>query len=127
PTIVMPTPIPQTLPSTPTATPVVQTTLATPLPPKIDDRDWQGHLTSAIAALEKENESPPTSAAEIGRHAALRMLYLLDGRRDEAMRSIVGIPPGQQDFWSKQLYALAVSLDSERNPDTSRRAAEVAV
>lgn len=115
--------------ATPAATtpPANTTTVAAaPVPPSppIDDRDWQAHLTAAIDRLERENTQTPTNAAEVSRHAALRMLYLVDGRREEALQPIDGIPPGQQDFWSKQLYGLSAYLDTERNTDSGRRAAE---
>lgn len=108
----------------PDAAPAPVAAPAAPATPLVDDRDWQQHLTLAIDRLEQENSQTPTNAAEISRHAALRMLYLVDGRRENALRPIEGIPPGQQDFWSKQLYGLSAFLDTERNTDSGRRAAE---
>ena len=85
---------------------------------------WQGQLNLAIDALEKQTTQPPTNNAEIGQHATLRLLYLVAGRREDALKPIAGIPTSQQDFWSKELYGLSVCLDDARNPDASRRAAE---
>ena len=52
------------------------------------------------------------------------MLYVIAGRREDALRPIRGISPSQQDFWSQEIYGLANYLDTDRNPDGSRRAAE---
>ncbi len=95
--------------------------------PTAADLTWQEHLTAAIDALEKENGGSPTNPSEVSRHAALRMLYLLDGRKQDALRPIAGVSAAQQDFWSKQLYGLATYLDAEQNPDGSRRAAEASL
>lgn len=82
--------------------------------------EWRTHLAAAIAGLEQETTTPPDTNSAIGRHAALRLLYLADGRREQAVKPIVGVPPAQQDFWSKELFGLATYLDSERNSETSR-------
>ncbi len=89
-----------------------------------DPNGWEDHLHAAIGGLENATREPSQSAAEAGRHAALRMLYMIDGRREDALKPIRGISPGQQDFWSQEIYGLANYLDTERNPDSSRRAAE---
>jgi hypothetical protein len=88
------------------------------------DTPWQEHLDLAIAGLESELPESPSSAGDVARHAGLRLLYLLDGRRSDALRPIDGLPPSQQDFWSEQLYGLAAYMDSERNQDSARRSAE---
>lgn len=86
--------------------------------------DWQANLEAAVKDLEAQSKSTPSSAAEVSEQAVLRMLYLAQGNREAALRPIPGIHPAQQDYWSQQLYALAAYLDTERNPDGSRRAAE---
>jgi hypothetical protein len=92
--------------------------------PEPQDDDWQQQLAASIAKLEKQTSQAPTSNTEIGQHAGLRIMYLAAGRREDALKPIEGIPPAQQDFWSKELYGLAAYLDHARNPDASRRAAE---
>lgn len=92
--------------------------------PEADAISWEDHLRAATTELEKMTDDPAQSAAEASRHAALRLLYLVCGRREDALTPIRGIAPGQQDFWSQELYGLANYLDTERNPDSSRRAAE---
>jgi hypothetical protein len=89
--------------------------------------DWHDHLEAAIQGLESETSDPPGTTAAIGRHAGLRLLYLVDGRRDSALKPISGIPPTQQDFWNKELFALVTYLDAERTADESRRAAAASV
>ena len=95
-----------------------------PAPPaEIDPLDWRGHLRAAISGLERETADPPATTAAIGRYAGLRLLYLVDGNRDGALRPVAGIPPTQQDFWSEQLFGLSTYLDAEKTPDDARRAA----
>jgi hypothetical protein len=86
--------------------------------------DWQGRLTAAIKALETSAPSDPKTAEELARQARLRMLYAMAGRRDEAMKPIPSAPPAVQEFWSKEIYALTMLLDADKNPDAARRAAE---
>lgn len=89
--------------------------------------DWREHLEAAIAQLESETSDPPATTAAIGRYAGLRLLYLVDGRRDAALKPISGIPPAQQDFWAKELFALTTYLDTDRTTDESRRAAAASI
>lgn len=86
--------------------------------------DWRAHVGGAIGALESQLRGAPAAAGEAGRHARLRMLYLLAGRRDDAVQPIPSAPPADQEFWSKQIYGLATWLDTERAGDATRRAAE---
>jgi hypothetical protein len=86
--------------------------------------DWQTHLAEAIRQLESESKGTSQDAAEISRQAGLRMLYLLTGRREDALRPIPTVAPALQDFWSKELYGLATWLDAEKTPDDQRRAGE---
>jgi hypothetical protein len=89
--------------------------------------NWQANLDAAVEDLAGELGSNPETQEDIGRQAMLRMLYLVDGKRDLALRPIPGAPPAQQDFWSKQIYGLSSYLDAERNTNPGRRAAEAAV
>jgi hypothetical protein len=86
--------------------------------------DLHAHLAAAIRDLESQSKTPPKTEAEIAQQARLRMLYLLDGRREEALRPIPSVPSATQEFWSQQLFALGTWLDTERTPDGPRRAAE---
>ena len=66
----------------------------------------------------------PKTADELAQQARLRMLYVLAGRRDDALKPIPSAPPAMQEFWTKELYGLAMLLDSDKTPDPTRRAAE---
>lgn len=81
-------------------------------------------LLAAIRTIEVQAKASPQSEADISLQARLRMLYLLAGRREEAMQPIPAAPRAAQDYWSKQIYGLATWLDAERTPDSARRAAE---
>jgi hypothetical protein len=84
--------------------------------------DWYERLMGVIEDLEEETNVTPRTGPEIDRHVALRILYLIAGRRQDALQPIPGIAPSLQDFWSKQLYGMATYLDSNELPDSSRRA-----
>jgi len=114
---------PQVLPAV--ASSAAKRSAEQPLPAE-DSLDWQEHLDAAIAKLSTTLGDKPETHEDVGRHAMLRMLYLIDGKRDMALSPIAGAPPTQHDFWSKELYGLASYLDSERNPNLGRRAAEAA-
>ena len=86
--------------------------------------DWQAQLTGAIRGLESQLQGTSAAAGDVAEHARLRMLYLLAGRRDDAVRPIPSIPPADQEFWSKQLFGLATWLEAQRTADTGRGAAE---
>jgi hypothetical protein len=86
--------------------------------------DWRGQLAAAIRAMEAEAKGSPKGDGDPAMQERLRMLYLLAGRREDALQPIPSTPPALQDFWAKQLYGMGVWLDAERTPDVSRRAAE---
>ena len=85
---------------------------------------WQNQLTASILELESQTASGGTTPADVDRQINLRLLYLVAGRRDDAMRPISGMPPDQQQFWTKELYGLATFRDAAKVPDQQRRATE---
>lgn len=85
---------------------------------------WQKHLAEAIRQCEAEISAAGKSASDPTAQAQLRMLYLLAGRRDDALRPMASVPPAQQEFWLAELYGLSAWLDAARTPDDARRAAE---
>ena len=93
------------------------------LKPIVTDGDWRTELAAAIHDLEGQTGQEPRDAAEVARHAQLRLLYLAAGRKEDALVSIPGVPAAQQDYWSHQLFAISWLLDTERERDASRRAA----
>jgi len=97
------------------------------LPSGQSGEDWTALLGAAIRDLECRLLDPPRTAEEMADHARLRILYLLAGRREDALRPIPVSSPAMhemQEFWSNEIYGLAVWLDSQRITDTRRRAEE---
>ena len=86
--------------------------------------DWQAHLAAAIRSMEAASPAGSNSENDIALQARLRMLYLLAGRRDDAMRPLPAAPRPTQDYWTSQIYGLSTCIDSERTPDPARRTAE---
>lgn len=86
--------------------------------------DGRSPLREAIRSLESDVAGVPKSDREFTEHARLRMLYLLAGQRDEALRPIPSMAPAMQEFWSEQLYGLATLMECELTSESSRRKAE---
>lgn len=86
--------------------------------------DWQKHVAAAIRDCEARLAASGKGSEDPAAQAQLRMLYLLAGRRDDALRPISSVPASQQGFWSAEIYGLSTWLDTQRTPDESRRAAE---
>jgi hypothetical protein len=85
--------------------------------------DWHAELTRSISQLELSVSPKPTSVGELHDHMRLRTLQLLAGRQEEAYRPIPGASADQQDYWSKQLFAMSAYLDAGGNLDDKQRAA----
>jgi hypothetical protein len=85
--------------------------------------DWQTELSRSIAELERTVVPNPTSVAELHDHMRLRTLQLLAGREEQAYRPIPGASADQQDYWSKQLFAMSAYLDAGGKLDDKQRAA----
>lgn len=90
----------------------------------LSEADWQAHLTAAIHSIESESTAGSKNESDIALQARLRMLYLLAGRRDDAMRPLPAAPQASQDYWLSQIYGLSTWMDAEKTPDMGRRAAE---
>jgi hypothetical protein len=67
--------------------------------------------------------SSPATTAEVHQHITLRVLRLLTGDTEAALQPIPHISPIEQDYWSRQLFALATYLDHHAQIDGKRRAA----
>jgi hypothetical protein len=85
--------------------------------------DWRSELDAAIVELERTVRPQPATVAELHEHMRLRTLQLLAGREEEAYRAIPGTSPAQQDFWSKQLFAMSAYLNGAEDLDDKQRAA----
>ncbi|HEX7377960.1 MAG TPA: hypothetical protein VF278_12645 [Pirellulales bacterium] len=85
--------------------------------------DWRRHLDAAIAELERQTREHTGEDDAWTKQVYLRLLDLAAGRRDDALKPISGLPPAQQDYWARQIFALSASLD-QGTTDAGRRAAE---
>jgi hypothetical protein len=94
---------------------------ATPI--AIGDGDWQHLVDKAADDLSKRVAASPTTTAEIHQHVSLRLLRLLADDTEKALEPIPHIPPAEQDYWSRQIFAIATYLDHHSQPDDKRRAA----
>jgi len=103
----------------------------TPAPPSTGNSPgrsaWQQHLAATIGELDRETRDHPQAPDALANQVYLRLLDLTAGRRDDALRPIPGISPGEQDYWSKQLFALSTYLDRQRIGDPTRRAGEASL
>jgi hypothetical protein len=86
-------------------------------------RDWQTHLKLAIEDLDQRLVDGPRSTAEMHQLVSLRVMELLAGNTEAALKPIPNVSTEEQDFWSSQLFALATFLDHHRQPEDDRRAA----
>ncbi len=85
--------------------------------------DWQQHVRLAIDDLNERLVDGPRSTAEVHQLVSLRILELLAGNTEAALKPIPNVSTEEQDYWSGQLFALATFLDHHRQPDDDRRAA----
>jgi hypothetical protein len=85
--------------------------------------NWQALIVQAAENLSGRVAESPATTAEIHQHVSLRMLRLLAGQTESALEPIPNISPVEQDYWSRQLFALATYLDHHSQPDNTRRAA----
>jgi hypothetical protein len=89
--------------------------------------DWRQLVDEAAADLGRRVPDSPQSTAEVHQHVSLRVLQLLAGNTEEALKPIPDVSPAEQQYWSAQLFALATYLDHHSQPDDKRRAAATAV
>lgn len=85
--------------------------------------DWSAYLEQAIRGLEAQLTQVGGEASDAD-EARLRMLYLLAGRREDALRPIADPSPAAQEFWSQQIFGLSTLLDHQRQSDPALRASE---
>jgi hypothetical protein len=89
--------------------------------------DWQSELDAAIADLERTLPEHPATVDEMHEYFRLRALQLVAGREEEAYAPIPGASPAQQEYWSKQLFAMASYMNRATNMDEKHRAAAALV
>ena len=103
--------------------------LASATAPVETSGDWRNQLASLarnIEAQQSASSAGSASATTASSQAAVRMLYLAAGQRDDALRPMTGVSTPEQEFWTSEFYGLSTELDTERMPDAPRRAAEAA-
>jgi hypothetical protein len=93
----------------------------------LTEEDWQKLVQRAADDLSRHVAASPATTAEIHQHVSLRMLRLLQGDTEKALEPIPHITPAEQDYWSRQMFALATYLDHHSQPDDKRRAAATVV
>ncbi|MEM6798432.1 MAG: hypothetical protein AAF589_02870 [Planctomycetota bacterium] len=98
-----------------------------PLPVPPAAVDWQAALSQAITALESQAPQDPHTTEEAYRHARVRLMALAAGDLDRAVTPIPGLSASEQDYWSKQLFAVSTMLDAASQPESNRRAAAAAL
>jgi hypothetical protein len=84
---------------------------------------WQELVERAASDLSGRVAASPSTTAEVHQHVSLRLLRLLASDTESALEPIPNISPVEQDYWSKQVFALATYLDHHCQPDDKRRAA----
>jgi hypothetical protein len=87
------------------------------------DENWLRLVQKAADDLSRRVVPSPATTAEVHQHVSLRMLRLLAGDTEKALEPIPHISPAEQDYWSRQIFALATYLDHHSQPDDKRRAA----
>jgi hypothetical protein len=110
---------------------IAQITKALPEPPAVESTtgdppqaaDWQRLVREAASDLSSRVAPAPSTTAEVHQHVSLRMLRLLAGDTEGALEPIPHVSALEQDYWSRQMFALATYLDHHSQPDDKRRAA----
>lgn len=90
----------------------------------LNDASWQELLTAFIQRLETSSRGPAETADQLRQQVYLRLLYVMAGRREDALEPIAGLSLAEQEFWNKFIYGLTSYLDENRIPNRQQRAAE---
>jgi hypothetical protein len=101
--------------------PAASVAIAAPVP---TPSDWRQPLSATIASVEQSLRESP---GDDDRQIHLRLLHLMAGHRDQALELVPGREPSEQEFWSKELYALSTLWDVSRQPDQGKRRTEAAI
>lgn len=86
------------------------------------DGNWDLHLKKAIASLEAQTAQGDDRYGQ----TLLRLLYVVAGRKEEALRPIPGTPPAEREFWSHEMRGLLEYLDTNPSKSPERRFTEAA-
>jgi hypothetical protein len=107
----------------PAAYNAIAPSVAADRPDESNKKDWQQLVAEAADDLSHRVAESPATTAEVHQHVSLRILRLLAGQTEGALEPIPHISPVEQDYWSRQIFALATYLDHHSQPDDKRRAA----
>lgn len=107
----------------PNSAPVIDAAMSSTLATGQRDENWQRLVQKAADDLSRRVVTSPATTAEVHQHVSLRLLRLLAGDTEKALEPIPHISPAEQDYWSRQIFALATYLDHHSQPDDKRRAA----
>ena len=81
----------------------------------------QEMIAQTIASLEESTAEGGNTPETLAQQTQLRMLYLMAGRRKDAMRPISGLAPAEQDFWVQQMYGMSKYMEAGKGRDRDRR------
>lgn len=90
----------------------------------------QDSMTLAIQTLEQQLASTAPGRTEqerldyVRQHVGLRTLYLIAGRNEQALVSIPGAEPTDQEFWQQMMWSVASYFDAQGVPNSSDRATQ---
>jgi len=90
----------------------------------LDNASWEELLTTFIQRLENTSRGPAETTDQLRQQVYLRLLYVMAGRREDALEPIAGLSLAEQEFWNKFIYGLTSYLDENRIPNRQQRAAE---
>jgi hypothetical protein len=103
-------------------------------PPTSDHQQNSQSPSDALKFLTSTTEreiatlSPGQTTADlqyyIERHVYLRLLYLMAGQTEWALRPIPNIPAADQEFWTQVLWGVHSYFDLHQVPDPEERAAQ---
>lgn len=80
--------------------------------------------TEAEVALLKPGQTAEELQYYIERHVYLRLLYLMSGQAEPALRPIPDVPATDQEFWTQVLWGVNNYFDLPRIPNHAERAAQ---
>jgi hypothetical protein len=83
-------------------------------------------LREARAALQQHSALAADAQQRTRSEMQLRLLLLVAGQRDEALRPIEALSAAEQAYWREQLFALDTLLRGDEFPSPARRAAAAA-
>ncbi|MEX0792900.1 MAG: hypothetical protein WD045_07160 [Pirellulaceae bacterium] len=89
--------------------------------PKNHTPDWNSQLDSTIASLEQEVGNRRLSESQRAQmELRLRMLYLLSGRKSDAVSKVDLLPEDEQEVWSQLIFGMEDYMKTGEMPADRR-------